>query len=67
MDDDSMTTNDLETNELLIKVYQYQQLVSHYVRAGDLRKAAEKASDLHALTRSLDARINALYTKNWSK
>jgi len=63
MDDDPMTVNDLEANELLIKVAQYQQLVSYYLRNGDLRKAAEKASDLHALTRNLDWRVQKLLTE----
>ena len=60
MDDDQVTVNDIEANELLIKAAQYQQLVSFYLRNGDLRKAAEKASDFHAITRNLDWRVHDL-------
>lgn len=57
------TVNDLETNQYLTRIAQLQPIISEYVRRGQLRAAAEKASDLHAVTRKLDWRVQELLDK----
>ena len=54
------TVNDLETNELLIRVAQLQGVISAHVRAGDLSRAAWSTADLVAVVRDLEWRIRDL-------
>lgn len=57
------TVNDLELNENLTRAAQLLPIVSEFVRQRQLRSAAEKASDLVAVVRNLDWRIQELLTK----
>lgn len=58
-----MTINDLEANTFLLEETKLHREVSDALRAGRLGLAAVKASELHALTRKLDWRIQELLTK----
>ena len=57
------TVNDFALTEHLVQAAAMLQHVSRLVRDGDLRAAAELASELHAITRQLDWRIHELLTK----
>ena len=56
------TINDLELNHLLVRVAQLQPIVSHYIRSGNLRSAADHASNLQDVVRKIDWRIQELLT-----
>lgn len=61
------TVNDLELNQCLTRAAQLLPIVSEFVRQGQLRSAAEKASDLQVVTRNLDWRIQELLTEKEPK
>jgi hypothetical protein len=58
------TINDLELNEHLVKVPILQNEISENVRQGKLRAAACRASELHAVTREIDWRLQKLLTES---
>jgi hypothetical protein len=58
------TINDLELNEHLVKVPILQNEISENVRRGQLRAAACRASELHAVTREIDWRLQKLLTES---
>ena len=49
--------NDLELNELLVRIAQLQPVVSHFVRNGNLNAALDEGSKLEDVCRKLNWRI----------
>lgn len=60
----AMTINDLPLNEELTRAAQLLPIISNMVTNGHLRAAAQRASDLHAVTRKIDWRLNELLRKD---
>ena len=51
------TTNDLELNELLVRIAQLQPIMSHFVRTGNLNAALDEGSKLEDAVRKLNWRL----------
>jgi len=58
------TTNDLEANELLVRIAQLSPIVSHFVRNGQLGMALTEGSKLEDAVRKLNWRLLKLKEKS---